>query len=88
MLGDAVDLIVSDIQMPGGDGVSFAHSVRELFADVPVILVSGSAQPPGAEEFEFVEKPFAPAELLQAVRRVMIQRPGTVQANPTMLFRR
>jgi len=73
LLGDAVDLIVSDIQMPGGDGVSFAHAVKELFADVPVILVSGSA-PPDAFEFEFVEKPFAPDTLLRAVRRVLPQK--------------
>ena len=85
VLGDAVELIVSDVQMPGGDGVSFAHSVRESFADVPIILVSGTAQPPGALEFEFVEKPFAPHELLQVVRRVLAQRPGTAQTIPTML---
>jgi CheY-like chemotaxis protein len=87
-LGDAVDLIVSDVQMPGGDGVSFAHAVSELFANVPVILVSAAAQPPDALEYEFVEKPFAPHELLQVVRRVMAQRPGTARTIPTMLFRR
>jgi DNA-binding NtrC family response regulator len=84
-LGDAVELVVSDVQMPGGDGVSFAHSVRELFADVPIILVSGAAQPPDALEFEFVEKPFAPHELLQVVRRVLAQGTDTVSTIPTML---
>ena len=87
-LGAAVTLIVSDVQMPGGDGVSFAHAVRELLADVPIILVSAAAQPRDALGYEFIEKPFAPAELLQVVRRVMVQRPGTVRTNPTMLFRR
>jgi CheY-like chemotaxis protein len=87
-LGDAVDLIVSDVQMPGGDGVSFAHSVRELFADVPIILVSGTARPQDALEFEFVEKPFTPTEFLQIVRGVLDQRPGTVSTIPTMLFGR
>jgi CheY-like chemotaxis protein len=52
-LGDAVDLIVSDVQMPGGDGVSFAHAIRELCADVPVILVSGTAQPTAARVNRF-----------------------------------
>lgn len=87
-LGDAVDLIVSDVQMPGGDGVSFARSVRDLFADLPIILVSGAPRPPGALEFEFVEKPFAPHELLQVVRRVLAQRPDTARTIPTMLFGR
>jgi DNA-binding NtrC family response regulator len=73
-LGNAVDLIVTNVQMPGGDGVSFAHSVRESFAEVPIILVSGNAQPPDALEFEFVEKPFAPDALLRVVRRVLAQK--------------
>jgi two-component system response regulator FlrC len=84
-LGDSVDLIVSDVQMSGGDGVSFAHSVRQLFADVPIILVSGTTQPSDALEFNFVEKPFAPQELLQVVRRVLAPGTDTVSAIPTIL---
>ena len=68
-LGDAVALVVSDIQMPDGDGLSFAQSLRRLFAGVPVILMSGRAQPPGSSEFEFVGKPFDPETFLRAVRR-------------------
>ena len=68
-LGDAVDLVVSDIQMPDGDGLSFAQSLRQLLADVPVILMSGHAQPPDSFEFEFVEKPFGPEKFLRAVRK-------------------
>ena len=30
-LGGGVDLIVSDIQMPNGDGLSLAHAVKESF---------------------------------------------------------
>lgn len=70
-LGDLLDLIVSDIRMPGGDGVTFVSSVRESFPILPIILISGYAElerpeHPGAS-FEFVQKPFLPPALLMAV---------------------
>ena len=67
-LGGGVDLIVTDIQMPNGDGLTLANAVTKSFPVVPVILVSGSAKPDVA--FEFVKKPFSPNALLQAVRKV------------------
>src|SRR5262245_6023406 len=39
-LGDALDLIITDIQMPDGDGVTFARAVRQTFNGIPVIFVS------------------------------------------------
>jgi DNA-binding response OmpR family regulator len=35
-----VDVIVSDLNMPGGDGVAFAEAVRR-FSDVPIIFITG-----------------------------------------------
>ena len=68
-LGDALDLIVSDIQMRGGDGLTFVCSVRESFPAVPIILVSGFAEPGKypSTSFEFVQKPFRTAALLTAI---------------------
>src|SRR5260370_21541578 len=69
-LGDVVDLIVGEIQMPGGDGISFAQAVKKAFPEFPVILVSGRGEP--AENFDgFVEKPFHARELLEAVRNAV-----------------
>jgi DNA-binding NtrC family response regulator len=70
-VADALDLVVSDIHMPDGDGISLAHSLRELCSGVPVILISGQAPPAEAHEFEFIQKPFAPDTLLQVVHRVV-----------------
>jgi DNA-binding response OmpR family regulator len=36
----SVDLIVSDLNMPGGDGVDLAESIRRT-SDVPIIFVTG-----------------------------------------------
>jgi two-component system, cell cycle sensor histidine kinase and response regulator CckA len=68
-LGGGLDLIVSDIQMPNMDGVSFAQAVKDSFPEMPVILVSGYAE--AGSGFEFVEKPFSPGALLKAVRNVL-----------------
>jgi len=73
--GDAIDLIVSDIQIPGGDGMTLACSVRESFPTVPFVLMSGFAEP-GREthpsiSFEFVQKTFSPETLLTAIGKAM-----------------
>ena len=73
-LGDAIDVIVTDIYMPGGDGLTFASSVREAFPLLPIVLVSGYGDPPWkrfpSTSFGFVPKPFLPATLLAAIAKV------------------
>lgn len=69
-LGDAVDLIVCDLQMPNGDGLTFAGTVRESFSTLPIILMSGFVEPERLHvttSFEFLQKPFQPTALLQAI---------------------
>ena len=38
---DPLDLIISDVSMPGMDGVEFARRARTRRSDLPVILVTG-----------------------------------------------
>ena len=71
-LSGGVDLIVSDIEMPNGDGLTLARAVKKSFPAVPVILISGNRKPD--TDFEFVEKPFPPAVLVSAVRRRFASR--------------
>ena len=87
-LGDAIDLIVSDIRMPGGDGITFVCAVRESFPLLPIILVSGYAEPPWkrypSTSFVFVPKPFLPATLLSAItkaKEIMSLRKKAISAN-------
>jgi CheY-like chemotaxis protein len=74
-LGDALDLIVSDVQMPGGDGLTFACAVRELFPTLPIVLISGRGEPELQERlsapFEFVRKPFLPHTLLTGIENAV-----------------
>jgi two-component system, cell cycle sensor histidine kinase and response regulator CckA len=72
-LGDALDLIVSDIHMPNGDGLTFVSTVRQTYPTIPIVLMSGSA---GSHQhiiprpmFEFLQKPFTPAQLIEVIGR-------------------
>lgn len=38
---ESIDLILSDIRMPGGDGISFLEKVREINPDIPFIFLTG-----------------------------------------------
>ena len=77
-LGDEVALIVSDIHMPNGDGVTFARAVKASFPAVPIILVSGCAEP--GSDFDFIRKPFLPSALLETVRKLVADNSTTVPA--------
>jgi len=74
-LNGRVDLIVSDIRMPGDmNGVDLAYSVRNAYPAIPIILISGFSeeQCSGALDFCCVAKPFLPETLLQEVERALI----------------
>src|SRR5690349_17540626 len=60
-LGGRLDLLVTDIQMPDGDGLTLARAVSRAYPSVPILLVSGLMKPD--DDFEFMEKPFSSATL-------------------------
>ncbi|WP_431272633.1 ATP-binding protein [Dankookia sp. P2] len=65
-------LLVSDVAMPGADGVELARRLRRRWPALPVLLLSGYAEAVldrdlGAEGFRFLDKPFGPPKLLREV---------------------
>ncbi|MBB4188673.1 two-component system C4-dicarboxylate transport response regulator DctD [Sinorhizobium terangae] len=70
-------VVISDIRMPGMDGMTFLQRIREIDAEVPVILVTGHgdvqlavrAMREGA--YDFVEKPFTAQTLAGTIRRAL-----------------
>ena len=77
---DDFDLVVSDICMPGGDGVEFLKQVHQQDPDLPVVLVTGqpsletAIEAVGHGALQYLVKPVAPKALLEAVRRGLALR--------------
>jgi CheY-like chemotaxis protein len=64
-----VDLVFSDVVMPGMSGVELARKIREVKADVPVLLATGYSDEivKSGAEFAVVPKPYRPQELAEAI---------------------
>lgn len=67
------DVIVSDITMPGMDGIALLRAVREFDLDVPVVLITGTPSIDTAARavthgaFRYLLKPVEPPDLRQVV---------------------
>ena len=78
-------VLVSDIRMPKMDGMSLLAETREIDPDLPVILITGHGDVPLAVKamqagaYDFVEKPFAPSRLVDAVARAADKRRLTLE---------
>lgn len=80
---NAVDLVVTDIQMPGMDGYQLLEALRREFPELPVMGISGNVQPEraGAIGFDtFLDKPVKLADLLQGVRESLTADEAEVAA--------
>jgi len=62
-----VDLLLTDIDMPGIYGVSLSREVRDRWPETKVVFMSGGATPGGVGGGPFLSKPFALRELVALV---------------------
>ena len=75
--------IVSDMRMPGMDGLQLRRRLRELRVPLPMIIMTGHADIRMAVEamkagiVDFIEKPFEEAALLTAIRDALAQSETT-----------
>ena len=77
---DFAGIVISDIRLPGMDGLQLLKRIRQLDAAIPVVLITGhgaismavDAMRDGA--YDFIEKPFSPERLIEVARRAMAQR--------------
>lgn len=72
--------VVSDVMLDGEDGMMLLRRVKDLDADLPVVLITGHGDVPMAVEamragaYDFVEKPFDPDLIADVVRRACDKR--------------
>ncbi|HYO94317.1 MAG TPA: EAL domain-containing response regulator [Polyangiaceae bacterium] len=75
--GGGIDVVVSDISMPGMSGVELLRSIREYEPDLPVLLITGLPALESATEaieygaLKYLVKPVDPAALTRAVDKAM-----------------
>jgi two-component system response regulator AtoC len=83
-----VDVVVSDVRMPGMGGMELLAEVQRHWPDVPVILLTAHGTVPLAVEAmragaaDFVLKPFDREELLFTVRKALQRAEREAQASP------
>ncbi|GGK78321.1 sigma-54-dependent transcriptional regulator [Amphritea balenae] len=73
-------IIVTDVRMPGMDGLELMEVARQRIPELPVILVTGhgdvdmaiKAMRNGA--YDFIEKPFVPERLVETINRACEKR--------------
>ena len=73
------DVVVTDMRLPGADGLAVLKAVRKAQPDAGVIVITGYADVQTAVEamklgaFDYIAKPFEPAHLLSLVERFLCQ---------------
>jgi two-component system, cell cycle sensor histidine kinase and response regulator CckA len=74
-LEQEIDLLLSDIVMPGAPGPQLAESLQEMRPELPVLLMSGYSEHTDAvrERWPLIEKPFTAGQLLRAVASALEQ---------------
>jgi CheY-like chemotaxis protein len=82
LTGEAPDIVLVDLHMPGLDGFATVHRMREIdgMRDVPVIALSASVDPQDPVKAEhatmtgFIRKPFTLESLATGVLEAAAQR--------------
>ncbi|SEM43933.1 two-component system, NtrC family, C4-dicarboxylate transport response regulator DctD [Bosea lupini] len=77
---DYAGVVVTDVRMPGMDGIALFRRLRALDADIPVVVISGHADVAMAVEamsegaYDFIAKPYSTGRLVETLRRAVEKR--------------
>jgi DNA-binding NtrC family response regulator len=80
MQSTAFDLVLTDLRMPGIDGLDVLQHIRETSPDIPVIMITGHATLDSAVDamkagaYHYIAKPFRLAEAREIVRGALEMR--------------
>jgi two-component system, NtrC family, response regulator AtoC len=81
-----IDLVISDLRMPGGSGMDLLETVQRLDLDAPVILLTAFGTVEGAVHamqrgaFDYLQKPFDADEMQVRVSRALAARRHRIES--------
>ena len=73
------DLVISDILMAGGDGMTFLREVLEMDPEARVVMISALGHREKEKEARrcgavgYISKPFQPEDLLEEIRNALAE---------------
>ena len=82
---DFPGIVITDVKMPGTDGVTFLKRLQNIDTQLPVILITGHGDVAMAVEamqvgaYDFLEKPFDPDRIAEVSRRAIQTRKLTLE---------
>jgi CheY-like chemotaxis protein len=79
-IGWNIDLVITDIIMPGKDGLALARTLRSKAGPIAILLISARISDEGLwgedqQDLPFLAKPFTTAELVEAVETTIARFP-------------
>jgi two-component system response regulator FixJ len=91
LTSDARGCVISDVRMPGMDGVELLRTLKSMGCMLPVVVITGHAdvtvavQAMKAGAADFVEKPFESEMILRLVRACLEENDEAVDANAKVM---
>lgn len=72
---DEICLVLSDVVMPGGDGLDMAQAILEIDPAAKILFMSGysdaALEVQARKTFPFIRKPFLPSDLIRKISEVL-----------------
>jgi len=83
---EKIDLLLTDLVMPGMTGRQLAERVKVLRPDLPVLYMSGYSDDPRTRELmgetvDFLQKPFSPTTLVRRIGEVLARQAKPARKN-------
>src|SRR4030043_486448 len=80
MKGNPFDIVITDLKMPGIDGMEVLRTFRKDYPDTIIIMITGFSTVETAVEamklgaFDYIPKPFTPDEVSVVVKKALEKR--------------
>ncbi len=78
-------IVITDLKMPGMDGIEVLKAIKILQPEVPVIIITGYSTVDTAVDamkngaFDYISKPFTPKQIIEMVEKALEQRQVQMQ---------